>query len=100
MIDGRPPSATLKVLEPSSVLAIDRTRLQEKLESDMGFAARFYRAIALFLSERMRSTVGRFGYGKLMADDEDALPDAVLDNLHMAGSRFEDLMRRLLSSSR
>lgn len=99
LIDGRPPSATLRVVEPSSLLAIDRGRLAEKIERDTGFAARFYRSMALFLSDRMRSTVARFGYGKVAPDEEDELPDAVLDNLHMAGTRFEEIMRRLLSSA-
>jgi CRP-like cAMP-binding protein len=97
LIDQRPPSATVKVLEPSSVLAIERRLLLEKIDTDTGFASRFYRALALFLSDRMRTTVGRFGYGKVAADEEEELPEAVLEGIHMAGARFESIMRRLMS---
>lgn len=53
-VDARPPSADVVANEDSVVLAVPRRELQEKLDADPGFAARFYRAIALLLSHRLR----------------------------------------------
>lgn len=99
-IDARPPSATVTAVSAASILAIDRGRLQARLNYDAGFAARFYRAIAVFLSERLRQTVGRLGYGAGQELDEsveyeDELDDSVLDNVHLAGARFERMLQRL-----
>src|SRR5262245_34968175 len=47
-LDSRPPSASVRAIEPSTVLSIPRARLAAKLEQDPGFAARFYRALGVF----------------------------------------------------
>lgn len=96
-VDSRPPSASVHAAEPSAVLAIPRAALAAELAADVQFAARFYRALAVFLSERLRATVGLLDYGR--ADpprDADIAPD-VLDNVAIAGARFEWLQRRLES---
>src|SRR5207248_3363178 len=63
LVDESPPSATVTVVEPATVLSIDRATLDAKTSCDPCFAARLYRAIAMFLSVRMRATVKRLGYG-------------------------------------
>jgi CRP/FNR family transcriptional regulator, cyclic AMP receptor protein len=65
--------------------------LQWHLEHNVAFAARFYKAVATFLSDRIRNATQA-------ADDKEAdeLDDSVLDNLERAGSRFDDLSRQLL----
>ena len=69
-------------------------RLQSGLDENVGFAARFYRAVATFLSDRVRTaTATQEG---IDADAADELDDAVLDNVDRAGARFNDLSRRLL----
>lgn len=99
MIDRRPPSATVTVVEPSVLLAIDRTALDAELARNMGFAARFYRALAVFLSDRVRNTNAQLGFGTPAKgadlDDEEELDESVLDNVHLAGIRFEAIIRRL-----
>jgi CRP/FNR family transcriptional regulator, cyclic AMP receptor protein len=99
-VDSRPPSATVRAVEPSSVLVIPRRDLAERLSQDSHFAARFYRAIAVFLSDRLRYTVGRLGYGSGEPLEEqtsyaEEIDPAVLDNVSLAGARFEILQRRL-----
>ena len=64
LVDDRPSAATVRALENSLVLSISHRKLALKLEQDDGFASRFYRAIALFLSSRLRSKFGQFGYGE------------------------------------
>jgi len=94
-VDSRPPSASVQATEQSVVLAIPRTVLENKLSTDVHFAARFYRALAVFLSSRLRSTVGQLGYGRIEADLDDEVEPDTLDNLSLAGARFDWLQRRL-----
>jgi CRP/FNR family transcriptional regulator, cyclic AMP receptor protein len=95
-VDSRPPLATVVALERCLVLAIPRASLTEKLEQDSAFAAHFFRALAIFLSYRLRDTVSMLGYGASRpaaqaADNE--LDDNVLDTVYLAGSRFERLLK-------
>lgn len=99
-VEARPPSATVKALENALVLAIPRAQLTSKLEQDLGFAARFYKALAVFLSDRLRGTVGRLGYGgtQPLREDteyEDELDPHILDNISLAGDRFHRMLQRL-----
>jgi CRP-like cAMP-binding protein len=100
-LDSRPPSASVRALEKSTVLTIPKSRLAEKLESDVVFAARFYRALGVFLSDRLRSTIGLLGYGGNQALSEREFADEIdpetLDKVELAGARFDWLQRRLKS---
>ena len=99
-LDSRPPSASVSATEKCFVLAIPTQRLSEKLENDTGFAARFYHALGVFLSDRLRSTVSMLGYGRMTPDDQDAIDEldpAALDKVSLAGARFDWLQRRLRS---
>jgi CRP/FNR family transcriptional regulator, cyclic AMP receptor protein len=92
-IDARPPSATVQSQSNVVVYAIAKSVLQDRLAQDTAFAARFYKAVATFLSDRVRKASE--------ADEPDQrlvgeLDDHVLDNLDRAGARFDDLSRRLL----
>ncbi|MEL6355042.1 MAG: cyclic nucleotide-binding domain-containing protein [Cyanobacteria bacterium J06627_28] len=53
LFDALPASVTT-AKEPSTVLAIPKAQLSQKLANEVGFASRFYRAIALIMSERIR----------------------------------------------
>ncbi len=101
-IEGRTPSVYVRVLEPSRILHIPREELDARLREDTGFAARFYRALTLFLSQRLRGTTSQLGYGDTreldaVHDDPDELSEGVLDNIYLAGTRFEELMRRFMT---
>lgn len=102
-IEARPPSVNVKANKPTQVLAIPRKQLQRQLEKDPGFASRFYRALAMFLSYRLRGTTEQLGYGDTRERDRDDDPDEldanVLDNVYMAGTRFERMMNRLMNNT-
>jgi CRP/FNR family cyclic AMP-dependent transcriptional regulator len=98
LVDEAPPSATVVVTEPTHVLHIDHSALNAKLDIDPYFAARLYRAIAVFLSMRMRSTVQQLGYGKAAAFGEDEIDMSFLDSVTLAGSRFDRLVKKLLTA--
>lgn len=100
-VDSRPPSATVRALDDCTVLSVPRSVLNQRLEHDTGFAARFYRAIALFLSDRLRQTtrVAVAWASQSLDEDVDAddeLDAAVLDNVHLAGARFDRILKRLM----
>lgn len=94
-VDDSPASASVLALGPVRVLAVPRTAITARMAADPAFAARFYRAIAVFLADRLRGVLGRYGYGEASAD-LDELDPQVLDRLHLAGSRFERLLQRLM----
>jgi CRP-like cAMP-binding protein len=91
-IDARPPSATVSAATDAVVFTIGKPLLQQGLVNDAAFAARFYKAIATFLSDRVREATG--GGDDPKAKDE--VDDNVLDNLDRAGARFGELGRQLL----
>ncbi len=100
LVDDRPASATVTVVRDAYVLAIPRSALLQKLEIEVGFAARFYHAVAQLLSYRLRDNTALIaGEGgppvPELEKDEDLLGLDVLDNVHMAGQRFSRIMRRL-----
>jgi CRP-like cAMP-binding protein len=97
LVDESPPSATVVVVEPANVLHLDRHVLNARIDRDPAFAARLYRAIAMFLSVRMRSTVQRLGYGKVAVASEDELDMSLLDAVTVAGSRFDRMIKKLMT---
>ena len=96
-LDSRPASATVVTDGEATVLSIPRSKLTEKLEHDPPFAARFYRALGVFLAARLRRSQQQLGYGdkKGAAEDEDELDPALLASVALAGARFDWMMKRL-----
>lgn len=92
-IDARPPSASVQATEHSVVYAISRQRMQKKLDRDTEFAARFYYSIALFMSDRLRKTTGRLGYGAV-EEEMDELDPNVLSKVAQAGARFGQILHK------
>jgi CRP/FNR family transcriptional regulator, cyclic AMP receptor protein len=94
-VDSRPPSASVVALTNAWLLAIPRQLLSSQLTRDTAFAARFYRSIAMFLSDRLRVTVSRLGYGNPSQDTGDELADSSLDDISLAAVRFDQMLRKL-----
>jgi CRP-like cAMP-binding protein len=102
-VDARPPSATVKAIEESTVFAISKTALNAKLAADQGFGARFYRALAIYLSTTVRErhrALGGSGVGEVVEEGEedevDELDANVLDGVYLAGERFDRMVKRVL----
>jgi CRP/FNR family cyclic AMP-dependent transcriptional regulator len=100
LIDSSPTAASIKVDHDATVLALPMAKIRAKLEQDVGFAARFYKSLSLFLADRMRNTIRRMGYEDDEAPDEvmgelDEIDPEVLDNVHLAGARFERMLKIL-----
>jgi len=92
-VDANPPSATVEAVIDSTVLRVARAALTARMEKDPGFAARLFRAIAVFLSDRLRTTLARAEPDAADAAQADELDANVLDNVALAGDRFDRLLR-------
>lgn len=95
-VDSRMPSGTVKALSRSVVFAIPRAVLARKLKDDAGFASRFYRALAVMLAYRLRRFMMKGATAHPDVEPPDQLDAGVLDNVHLAGARFERMLKRVL----
>lgn len=97
LVDPAPTTVSVESVAESTLLRIPDAIVREKLASDLAFAARFYRALCVFLADRMRHTTQRLGYGEGGAepDTRGELNEELLDNVHLAGARFERMLKRL-----
>jgi bacteriocin-type transport-associated protein len=105
-VEARPPSVTVKALEDSLVLSIPRWRLAAKLLHDVGFAARFYKVLAVLLADKQQAIVSRLGYGRLIYSAgqplnknfnyENELSSDFLAQVVLAGTRFNWMLKRIL----
>ena len=100
LVDSAPPSATVSAKLDSVALFLDKQVLLRKLAGDHAFASRFYRALAILLSDRLRATERRMAYGEQangLGDETTRLKDeldlGVLDSVSVAGDRFDRLLK-------
>jgi len=98
-VDSRPPLATVTCLTPTRVLDVPRRQIHEKLAADDHFAARFYRAVAVFLADRLRGRSQAPTSGARALDEdveaEGEMEFDVLDKVTLASARFERLLHLL-----
>jgi CRP/FNR family cyclic AMP-dependent transcriptional regulator len=97
-VDGLPPSATVTALEPTVVLRVPWDKLNEKLQQDTWFASRFYKALTILLSSRLRSTVHHLQgehWRPVSMGDETVIVNEMSDLLSVGNIRFDWLLKRL-----
>jgi len=97
-VDSRPPLASVVAQLPAVALGIEKRLLRKKLESDGKFGTRFYRAIGLFLADRLRATTGRLGYGDVASQEEalydpDELDADLMQLVSLANVRFDYMIK-------
>ncbi|MEM7201669.1 MAG: cyclic nucleotide-binding domain-containing protein [Planctomycetota bacterium] len=102
LLDSRPPNATVQAVETGTVFAVPHDTFRAKLRSDTGFGSRFYRALCLFLADRLGRTttlVARDGLNVPATtdgdDDDGELSPELLDNVSLAGARFDRFLERI-----
>lgn len=78
-VEKRPPSASVRALGAAELLEVPRAAMLSAFAANAGLAGRFWRALAMFLSDRLRQMSGP-------GDAE--LDEALLDTLQQAGERF------------
>jgi CRP-like cAMP-binding protein len=93
-VDANPASATVIAKRESVLFVLPTAILVEKLKADAAFGRNFYRAIAIFLSDRLRvATQTADG----ATQDDDGLDPNVLDSVYLAGTRFDQMIQKMLS---
>ncbi len=104
LVDARPPSATVSAIDETYALQLPHELLRARTEEDHGFGMRFYRAMAILLSQRLRSSQSlEFNEETGLVDgqeQEGELDAYVLDSLHVAGARFDRLLKKLMGARR
>ncbi|GAB5558892.1 MAG: hypothetical protein SynsKO_05390 [Synoicihabitans sp.] len=97
-LEKEPPSVAVKATAEGRVFAIEHEDIHERFRDEPAFEGRLFRALALFLSHRLRGTTSKLGYGKAeKADeiDETEIDTATLQRIQLAGDRFNRLLRQL-----
>ena len=102
-LDSRPASASVSALENAEVLALPRETITMRLETNPGFAARFYRGLGMLLADRLRATSWQLGYLRPSAkplqpvkeNPADELDDTWAENISYAAARFQNLLDSL-----
>jgi CRP-like cAMP-binding protein len=99
LVDSAPASATVTATGEGLVLFLDKETLMAKLAADNGFGSRFYRALAVFLADRLRDARHTSGNRAVAAADvgDDELDAGILDRMSNAGDRFSQMLRTLRS---
>ncbi|HEY7242613.1 MAG TPA: cyclic nucleotide-binding domain-containing protein [Xanthobacteraceae bacterium] len=100
LVDSELPSATITARGRCLALFINKAILLQKLETNVGFGCRFYRAMAIFLADRLRATMQAPALSESSMADEapvlaDELDSGILDAVSNAGERFQRVLRLL-----
>jgi CRP-like cAMP-binding protein len=102
LVDPAPTSVSVEVAVDSLLFRVPDTKLRQKLAADTAFASRFYRAICIFLADRLRATTRRMGYGTqndaASAAAQGELNENVMETMHLAGARFARMLQKMLAS--
>jgi len=91
-LESRPPSVSVISKKTSVIYKISRNAIELRLSSNPDFKANFYYSLALFLSNRLRKTTDRLGYG--IPEEEDLIDTKVLDVVSQAGARFGQILNK------
>jgi CRP/FNR family cyclic AMP-dependent transcriptional regulator len=98
-VDSAPPSASVAVVATAILLAINKEDIEARVVDDPLFGYRFYKALALFLADRLRNSQkprGADGARPSLTDEEvgvDELDEKLLDTISIAGDRFDRLVK-------
>ncbi|BAW95388.1 signal transduction protein, CAP effector domain [[Synechococcus] sp. NIES-970] len=102
-IDQQLPSASVKTCEECLLLAVAQDKILNRLNQDIGFSARFNRAIATFLASRLRNTVRHLGEDKDFVFNQsfisEEIPVVARESFNVATTRFDWLLRRVQSQT-
>ena len=98
LVDPARTTASVYAHEDTVALAVPHGVLRRKLNTDCYFAGRFYRALSIFLADRVRHTT-RFGFGPKVTDPTDTLFEYAdtgrAEKDEQARRRFSMLIKRL-----
>jgi len=91
-VEERPPNTNVLAYEAARVLAVPKPAIDAALAENPAFAGRFFKALATFLSDRLRrATAENEGRDR----DSVELDERLLDLVHVAGDRMHRLIALL-----
>ncbi|MDQ8209402.1 cyclic nucleotide-binding domain-containing protein [Coraliomargarita sp. SDUM461003] len=97
-LDDRPPDVTVEAVSDVAMVAIPMEEILEYFQEDPSFEGRFFRALALFLSTRLRGTQNRLAFGKAEVVEEKKdggsgveLDPNTLKSIQRAGGFFDQI---------
>ena len=95
-IEEEAPMVNVKATEPAMVISISFAALTTRFKECLGFEGRFYKAMSLFLSSRLRGVAAKVAYEntdlKTKKEFEQDIDNATLDRIQIAGERFSRLL--------
>lgn len=95
-LDSTPPFTSVKAEIRSAVFCILKSKIEEKIKEDQGFGCRFYKAISIFLADRLRGTTNLYGDGSSKEKERrDELEVQIFDRVSVAGERFHRMLCRM-----
>lgn len=92
------PAITVRTVRDAQLLTIPRWRLAAKLLHDTGFAARFYRVLALLLTHKQQAIVQQLECGESgehRSFDASETGSQFLTRIALAEARFEWMLKRI-----
>lgn len=95
LLEGSPATSNVTAIENTQLLILPKDLLSEQLVADVGFAARWNRAVALTLSRRLRERVMVLTEQLRMKDERDAVVDAAWTPAVTAIQDFKKLMHEV-----
>jgi CRP-like cAMP-binding protein len=104
LIDSALPSATITASGECLALFVEKTALMQKLDTDIAFGCRFYKALAIFLADRLRTmnraaSIAERGITNEGAILQDELDAGILDSISAAGERFQRALKVLIGQA-
>lgn len=88
-VENRAPDTDVVASEPCRLLAVPRNALDTELKDNAAFAGRFFKALATFLSDRLRTLTAEVAGDSRSANE---LDERLLDIVHVAGDRMVRLI--------
>jgi len=100
LLRGRGAAASVTAGTDALALALPQAELRRKLSQDVGFSARFHRALCLTLADRLERADSRIealdaGLGAGSGEEPVELDPRSLGNLSLAHARFEWLLQQV-----
>lgn len=95
-LDAATPEVTVQATEDATLFAIEFEDIRERFIEEPRFETRLYKAIAQFLSLRLRLNGRRMTQKSLSPDEPellDELDEATLKQIQIAGERFSRLLQ-------
>ncbi|GAB1421396.1 hypothetical protein MASR2M15_15580 [Anaerolineales bacterium] len=94
IIESRPTSASVVALEECLLLKLAGSEITRRFHRDIGFSARFHRALALLMAQRIRDTNERLNPDPALQDPDELGEDA-LDVVYQAGTRLDKILHHV-----